>query len=86
MARTIVWSKVHLGAVNLWLARDEFKRDGDAPLAPPEHIGDDGRLKHECATQPSYAHVYDYSDKRGVWRYGRKVGELEDIKEGWLFQ
>jgi hypothetical protein len=57
----------------IWLKDD----DGSGPLAPLEHIDDDGYVNvYDALYSDSYAHVFSDGSIR---RYGEIVGRVDDL-------
>lgn len=51
----------------------QYRRVGDA-IAPLEHCDDEGNLIEIFGE--SYAHIFP----NGVYRFGNKIGEVEEVK------
>lgn len=77
---TMIYRKVHLGSINLWWDEDEFLRTGDTPLALPHHVSPDGQE----LIAPWHEVGFACAERTGIWRFGRKIGEITDLAEGWV--
>lgn len=77
----MTYRKVHLGSTDLWWDEEEFLKDGDTPLAPPNHVSPDGETLLVAWPMISFAHAFH---DEGIMRFGEKIGEIEDLVEGWV--
>lgn len=76
--------KVTLHGLRLWIDRELLEQEGNAALAPEEHVDENGELTFPAAlVGESYAHAYAHEDGGVIKRYGRVIGRIAELQEGW---